>query len=130
MRAFAYDILTAPVDAAALHALVPPTRINTSGAGQPTPPFIVIRSRIVTAPFEGRTTNGGMTIHVHDKPESYKKIDDIMDIINDLIMNSVPRHWRSRWVSSVENLGWSEDLFDDHYGTATRFGTYALHASA
>ncbi len=129
MRAFAFDVLTAPVDAAALHAIVPVDRIKGSGSGTPTAPFIVIRSRITTSPFKGLTKQGGFTVHVHDKPESYKKIDDIMDIVGPLLMNSVPRHWRSRWVSNIEDQGWSEDLLDDHYGTATRFGTYALNYS-
>jgi hypothetical protein len=28
----------------------------------------------------------------------------------------------------VDEQDWSEDLFDDHYGTATRFGTYRVVA--
>lgn len=130
MRAFAYDILTDPVGAAELHAIVPPLRINSSGAGSPTPAFVVLRSRIETKPFQGGTRQGGFTVHVHDKPESYKRIDDIMLIVDSLLTNSVPMHWRSRWVSQIESLGWSEDLADDHYGTATRFGTYGLNYSA
>ena len=127
MRAFAYDVLTDPVEAAALHAIVPVARINTTGSGTPIAPFIVIRNR-ATLPAMGIQT-GGFTVHVHDKAESYKRIDDIIAIIDPLLTSSVPAQWRSRWVSSLEHLGWSEDLRDDHYGTATRFGTFALHAT-
>jgi hypothetical protein len=68
-----------------------------------------------------------MTVHIHDKPESYKQIDEIGALVDDVLMNSVPQQWDSVWVSQIEHLGWSEDLFDDHYGTATRFVTYALN---
>ncbi len=130
MRGYAYAMLTDPTRAAALLAVVPKDRIKSSGNATPTTPFIVIRNRITTAPFERRTRQGGFTIHVHDQPDSYVQIDNIGKLVDAILMPSVPQHWNSHWISSIEHLGWSEDLFDDHYGTATRNATFALGYSA
>jgi hypothetical protein len=127
MRRFAYAMLTDPTRAAALLLKVPAGRINSTGSGTPTPPFIVIRNRQTIPRFKGAVNQGGMTVHIHDKPESYKQIDEIGALVDDVLMNSVPQQWDSVWVSQIEHLGWSEDLFDDHYKTATRFVTYALN---
>jgi hypothetical protein len=130
MRGFAYTTLTNPATASALLAIVPKERIKTSGNATPATPFIVIRGRGITAPFDRRSRRGGFTVHIHDAPDSYLQIDTVQRLADALLIAAVPSTWQGHWVSSIEELGWSEDLFDDHYGTATRFGTYALGYSA
>lgn len=125
MRGFAYSRLTGY---APLTAVVPATRISSSGgASTPATPFIVIRNRIITRPFwESPARQGGFTIHVHDQPDSYVRIDQIGKLVEEAVEPGVPGSWNAYWLSTLENLGWSEDLRDDHYGTATRFVTYGL----
>jgi hypothetical protein len=130
MRGYGWSTLTDPARASSLLAIVPAARIKTSGNATPATPFIIIRNRITTSPFEGQSRRGGFTVHVHDQPDSYVQIDQIGKLVDAILITSVPRQWNSHWIANIEHLGWSEDLFDDHYGTATRNATFALGYSA
>lgn len=127
MRKFAYHMLT---NDEPLGLLVPPTRVFSSGAADsPAKPFIVVRSLATLKPMrESVVEQGGWQINIHDEPSSYTGIDDIQDAIN-VIMDSVEPQWyQGRWLMDLVNNGWSEDLFDDHYQTATRYGTFGWTA--
>lgn len=132
MREYAHNRLTDPVDAAALHALVPADRIRSSGGGSSdtglSRPFIVVRSRVTSPVFRTAVSDGGVTIHVHDDPDSYHQIDLIIAEIQKIMNASGARWYGTTWVMDVQEQDWSEDLIDDHYGTATRFGTYRIVA--
>lgn len=126
MRTFIYDLLTNPArpGAAALAALVG-GRVRSSGGGDGLlKPFIVIRDLSDSNPI-GAVRQGSCSIWVHDDPDSYVKIDDIIIAIRDIMNSFAPQWWGNIWVMELRDQGWSEDLFDDHYGTATKYGTYA-----
>jgi hypothetical protein len=135
MRAFIYSLLTDPGSAQAteLHDLVKPQRIRSSGNANVNTtvslpvPFIVLRELMSTHQF-GSVRFSPVQIHVHDQPNSYARIDTIQALIIEL-MNSVEPQWFSdKWIMHLGDQGWSEDLYDDHYGTATRYGTYGIMA--
>lgn len=138
MRSFIYGLLADPnpahTDAAALHAIVVVDRIRSSGAGDvntsvslPTP-FIMLRGLSEDRVFRGAVRQSGVQIHVHDSPDSYVRIDAIKVIIEQIMDSVVPQQFGTKWVMDVVAQGWSEDLYDDHYGTATRYGTYGITA--
>jgi hypothetical protein len=132
MRTYIYDRL---VDASniGLHAIIPVSSIRSSGGASTDTgmqrPFIVVRSRVASRPFRGRQVDdGGVTIHIHDDPDSYLRIDTIIREVRAIMDASGARWYGSTWIMDVDEQDWSEDLFDDHYGTATRFGTYRVVA--
>lgn len=132
MRTYIHSRLV-DVSNTALHALVPPDRIRASGGASIDTglarPFIVVRSRIQTRPHRDRPVDdGGVTVHIHDDPDSYLKIDQIMKEVRAIMDASGARWYNQTWVTAVDEQDWSEDLFDDHYGTGTRFGTYRVIA--
>jgi len=137
MRTLAYSLLTdddpTHIDAAALHEIVPIASIKTSGNIDPTvipTPFISIRGLEESRAFRSRVRQGGVQLHVHDQPESYAQIDAIVKILARIMNAAAPKMWGDQWVMDIEDQGWSEDLYDDHYSTATRFGTYKVTVSA
>ena len=138
MRAFVYSLLTSrtTVAAVALQELVPIAQIRASGGAAVGPsvtlptPFIVIRDLSRANVFRGTVRQGGVSIHVHDDPDSYVKIDAITKAIQKIMDDLSPQWFGSLWIMDVEPQGWSEDLYDDHYGTATRNGTYGITANA
>lgn len=137
MRAYAYSLLVdsnpANLDAAALHAIVPVASIRSSGDANPTvipTPFIVVRGLSDSRVFRTRVRQGGVSLHIHDQPDSYVQIDAIKKILTRIMLAAAPRWWGTDWVMDVVDQGWSEDLYDDHYSTATRYGTYGITASA
>lgn len=137
-RQIAYAALTDTnnVFAAALLNVIPASRIRSAGAateGTVTEdierPFIVIRESVDEKPFADSTVRlGGVTIYVHDQPESYVKIDECLGLVSACLNSVAGTQVSSWWLNSVEDQGWSEDLYDDHYETATRFGTYRMGA--
>lgn len=138
MRSFIYGLLADPnpahTDAAALHVIVPVARIRSSGAGDvnvsvslPTP-FIMIRGLSEVRVFHGSVRQSAVQIHLHDSPDSYVRIDAIKKIVEQIMDFIIPQQFGDKWVMDVVSQGWSEDLYDDHYGTATRYGTYGITA--
>ena len=130
MRAFGIARLQDPSNVA-LHAICPPTRIVASGGAGTGPerPFIVVRARLETRPFrDSPSRDGGFVVHLHDNQASYKKIDLMLKEVSAIFLNAGGFLWNGLWITAVEEIDWSEDLFDDHYGTATRFGTYKVVA--
>ena len=140
MRAFIYSLLTDDdplnLDAAALQVLIPVAQMRASGGAAVGPsialpmPFLVIRDLSYTNVFRGTVHKGATSIHVHDNPDSYVRIDAITKIVQQIMNNVEPQWFGSEWVMDVEPQGWSEDLYDDHYGSATRYGTYGITANA
>lgn len=138
-RQIAYAAITneANVFAQALLAIVPKERVRSAGgategdatAADVERPFIVIRELPDEKPFTDSATRvGSVAIYVHDQPESYVKIDNCLGLIGAIMNSHAATQVGGHWLSSVEDQGWSEDLFDDHYETATRFGTYRMVA--
>jgi hypothetical protein len=138
-RQIAYAALTDTAGntfAAALANIVPATRIRSAGAateGTPTEdierPFIVIRELPDEKPFRDSAVRlGSVAIYVHDQPESYVKIDECLGLVSAALNFVAGTQVSTWWLNSVEDQGWSEDLYDDHYETATRFGTYRMVA--
>jgi hypothetical protein len=132
MRTYIHSRLT-DVANTDLHALVPAASIRASGGASDDTglarPFITVRSRVQARPFRERPVDdGGVTVHIHDDPDSYLKIDQIMKEVRKIMDASGARWYGTIWVTAVDEQDWSEDLFDDHYGTATRFGTYRVVA--
>lgn len=137
-RQLAYSALTNGSDplATALLAVVPAERIRSATAADADSPemdverpFIVIREQPDERPFRDvETRAGGVTIWAHDNPGSLVKIDHILGLVS-AILNSVAATTVSgHWLTSVEDQGWSEDLYDDHFETAVRYGTYRMVA--
>lgn len=138
-RQIAYAALTddTNVFVQALKNIVPVNRIRSAGGateGDATTddierPFIVIRELPDEKPFtDSQTRVGSVAIYVHDQPESYVKIDNCLGLVSTIMNSSAATQIAGHWLSSVEDQGWSEDLFDDHYETATRFGTFRMVA--
>jgi hypothetical protein len=137
-RQIAYAALTDTdnVFAQALANLVPAQRIRSAGGGTEGTssqdierPFIIIRDLPDEKPFTDSPTRvGSVAIYVHDQPESYVKIDECLGLVSAIMNSHAATQIAGCWLSSVEDQGWSEDLYDDHYDTATRFGTYRMVA--
>jgi hypothetical protein len=130
MRDYVYDLLANPARPLSdeLHALVPVARIVSSGAADELPkPFMVIRAGIETRPMGG-VWQLPFTIHMHDDPGSYVLIDSVLAIVHNKIITAAPAAWNGSWVMAVRDDGVSEDLYDDHYGTATRNASYTMTA--
>lgn len=138
-RQIAYAALTDQTNAfsQALLNVIPASRIRSAGGaseGVATTddverPFIVIRELPDEKPFtDSPTRAGSVEVYVHDQPESYVKIDNCLGLISAIMNSHAATQIAGHWLSSVEDQGWSEDLFDDHYETATRFGTYRMIA--
>lgn len=138
MRQIAYAALTTPGNTFtdALLAIIPASQIRSAGGGTEgtdtqdmVRPFIVIRELVDEKPFgDSPTRVGGVAIYVHDQPESYVKIDNALVLISAIMNSKVATTVGGHRLTSVEDQGFSDDLFDDHYETATRFGTYRMVA--
>ena len=131
MRSFAYSLLYADT---ALLAVVPVGQIKASGGADVAPnvtlptPFIVVRGLSDVRVFRTDVRQCAVSIHIHDAPGSYVQIDSIVAMVNRIMDAAAPRAWGAKWVMDVEDQGWSEDLYDDHYRTASRYGTYKITA--
>lgn len=119
MRSTAYALLTNTPD---LQAILGDRIASSGNADDFAHPFLVIR--VLPENIDvGGVIVGGWEIHVHDDPNSYVQIDQAIDMVEDRLLSFAPAlapgsEW---WVMSIESSGRSEDLFDDHYGTATRY---------
>ena len=138
MRQIAYAALTSSTNSFAqqIASLIPVTRIRSAGGGTEGTasqdierPFIIIRELTDEKPHHDAPTRvGGVAIYVHDQPESYVNIDNVLGLISACLNSFVATQIGGHRLTSVEDQGWSEDLFDDHYETATRYGTYRMVA--
>lgn len=122
MRSVAYELLANTPD---LQAILGDRIASSGNAENLQHPFLVIRTLSDNGDVGGVRV-GGWEIHVHDDPNSYVKIDQALDAVESRLLSFAPAHGPGSdwWVMSIESAGRSEDLFDDHYGTATRYATY------
>lgn len=113
------------VSSSSLTAIVNETSIFSAGAvtGRPdTTPFIVIRLGL-TSPRVGDARECEGSIWVHDDPGSYDRIDNILNIIENVLdIGPVPEIK----AISCEWTGRSSDFSDDVFQTITKNSTFNL----
>lgn len=129
MRDFVYDLMSNPArpESAAVRALVEDRIVSSGAADELSRPFLIIRAGAYTRAMAD-VWRFPFTLYAHDDPGSYVQIDAIQKAVHEAMMSAVDQWWGSQFVMGVTDDGWSDDLFDDHYGTATRFGAYTLTA--
>jgi hypothetical protein len=118
MRALLYQAITASTD---LTAIIPAERWIQAGAiDAPTArPFAVIR--IVDGPPSiSKATQPRVEIWVHDDRGSYLRIDEVLDLLEDILPIVPPLENDSDRIVAVDWSGRSPDLVDEGFNTNTR----------
>jgi len=118
-REFIFERLTGD---APLTALVG-DRIFGTLEGSPDRPFVVIRFDPSVPAIKGAEVQD-MTIWVHDEPESYTRIDEILPLIRAALEGPVSIAGENG--IHVDWSGDSQDLSDDARGTILRSSSYRL----
>lgn len=95
---------------------------RAGAAVDPPDHFLVIRwEDTAGAPGTFRALPG-MTLRAHHRSRSYELVDGILDLCKNILTAVV----HEQGITQIDWRGRSPDLFDDGYGTATRFDTYAV----
>lgn len=92
-------------------------------------PFAVTRWR-EDSPGIGPVSRRTLTIWVHDTPGSYKRIDDVIRRVREVLEPVVAmQDPDGGWLNQIEWRGNSEDLSDDVQGTVVRNATFLVVGS-
>lgn len=114
-------------------AIVPIDRIMSSGAvglpntptEEPARPFIVVRGNADENRINAARSQR-FQVWVHDNVGSYVRIENLLEMVRAALEPTMPHTVGSTRVTSVEWEGGSDDLFDDTFGTGTRFAQFRL----
>lgn len=88
--------------------------------------FIVIRWDPTSSAFKNKGSDR-CSIWVHDKARDYGKIDLIHQRIQELMTSSVHYDGEDGWTMTLaEWRGEGPDVFDQAFGTCTRFADYVV----
>lgn len=124
LRQTLYDILIGSTE---LEALVG-NRIyqRSSLEGAPRTPFVVFHLSLTNPELTRNALSQSAAVWVHDTPGDYAKIDETLEVIRKLFMNTAPTGelLEIRWIES------SEDLRDPAINTITRFCRAQLMATS
>lgn len=86
--------------------------------------FLIVRWDPTDAAF-GVHGSDRFSVWVHDRDRDYGRIADILRILRSLIPNQIHLPGDDGWVlTSAVWLGEGPDLFDDGYGTLTRYADF------
>jgi hypothetical protein len=98
-----------------------------AGATNVLRPFLAVRagSRL---PAMGTVEQGTFYVWAHVEPESALAADTILKAVQTALVLPAPAIVGSLVVMECRWMGVSDDLFDDAYGTATRFATVVITA--
>lgn len=114
-------------------ALVSPEMIMTASAAglpgsptqEPTKPFMLIRSGAIENRM-GVAQSQRFFAYVHDEPGSYIGIEEILNEVKAALLANLPATIGSTRVTAVEWEGDGDDLYDDTFGTITRYAQFRL----
>lgn len=80
-------------------------------------------------PGIGRAMQMRMTLHVHDNPGDFTRIDEILRYVRDLMESATPRKHQGVTLSHAEWIGMSPDLHDEDRRTNLKTVTFLLTGS-
>lgn len=96
-------------------------------------PFINLKWGVTTAGLRGtRVNKTQLAVWVHDEPNDYRRISDILYRCYALLIAVEGQHWVETdpeydgYITLVEYNGESADLSDDGHGTIVRQGNYTI----
>ncbi len=82
--------------------------------------------QVPAVPSVAAMATRNLTIWVHDEPNDYSKIDQVVRRLRELLPGIEAAEHDSGWINSIRWAGDSDDLTDDGHGTITRTTSYTI----
>lgn len=106
---------------------------GAASADSPTKPFAIIRLgnvvRPTFMPASSRTFELPFDVWLHDAEGSLSPvIDPGINLLRNALPLAAPAQFNGTQIMECRWESDSVDLFDDHYGTSVRYGSYRIYA--